>query len=274
MRYCDLYKKSLGQISDPDQAFDVQLLMERVFSLSRTDFFIKKEQPIASPARIKSYYRYFRRLRAGEPVAYILKKKEFYSDWFWVNQHVLIPRPETEILVEQILAKVQQPLDILEIGAGSGNISITLAKYSPVQVIATEISQPAIRVLRKNISFHGVQSKVKVCWSDLFPQSSKKFDIIVSNPPYLSESEWEESPLHIKSFEPRGALVGGKTGLEILERIIDKSRSYLNPGGKLFLEIGYLQHPEVLCLMQRYQFQRITFFSDYQGISRVAYGER
>lgn len=273
MRYRDLYNLSLRRIQDRDKAVDIQIIIEKAFQLSKTRFWLSQNSPITHHTRLRRFYRYMNRLIRNEPLAYILKEREFFSHPFFVNKNVLIPRPETEILVERALEMIRQPCRILDIGAGCGNISIILALQTGSRIWAVESSDKAVYVLKKNIRRHRLEGRVIPLRADLFPGKKFLFDLIVSNPPYLSHREWRNLPPHIKNYEPKEALAAGETGLEILERIIRRSGAYLKPGGSILLEIGFRQQPEVSRLLREAGYLDIAFIDDYSGIPRVAFGQ-
>ena len=252
---------------------DIQLLMEAAFNLTRSEFWIRKNENLTDRSALRKFYRYRRRLLKKEPIAYILKKKEFYGETFYINKNVLIPRPETEILVEQATRVIKTPAQVLDIGAGSGIISIMLAKHTNCRVTAVENSKKALYVLKKNITAHNVGDRVTPLCADLFPPLPGKFNVIVSNPPYVSEEEWGELDPMVRDYEPRAALVAGEKGLAIIQRIIENSPRYLEPGGKLLMEIGYNQKQRVRDILKAAGFSSIDFFNDYSRIPRVAFGE-
>ncbi|MCP5105362.1 MAG: peptide chain release factor N(5)-glutamine methyltransferase, partial [bacterium] len=229
MIYSNLFSNSLALFKAGDKAFDIQLLMEAAFKLTREQFWIKKDETITDDSALRTFYRHRSRLLQNEPVAYILKEKEFYGEVFYVNRNVLIPRPETEILVERAGSFAQDASDILDIGAGSGIISIMLAKQWGAVVTAIENSKEAVYVLKKNIALHGVGERVIIECADLFPPLGRRFDMIVSNPPYIPEGEWRGLDPWVRDYEPKAALAAGYDGLDIIRRIIKDAGSYLKP---------------------------------------------
>ena len=207
-------------------------------------------------------------------MAHILGVREFYSREFHVNRHTLIPRPDTELLVEQALKRSESEDHVLEIGAGSGCVAITLALEKSLHVTALEISRRALRVLRRNIRKHNVVDRVIPCAASLFPSSGPRFHLIVSNPPYLDTKEWESLPSEIREHEPRGALVAGPTGMEILLEIIQRAPDFLIPGGGLLLETGWKQAREVARIMADHGYSSVSVHPDLGGIERVVVGRR
>jgi release factor glutamine methyltransferase len=188
---------------------------------------------------------------------------------------VLVPRPETELLVEKALELLgQKPARVLDIGAGSGNISIVLALNSQAVVTALEKSGPALRILKKNIARFALRRKVRPQAGDLFPGKGEPYQLIVANPPYLSTRDWQRSPAVIRRFEPRGALVAGPAGTEMLARIAGKARAWLAPGGHLLLEIGQGQHGAVSGFLSGAGLREVECVRDYSGIERVVVARR
>ena len=193
---------------------------------------------------------YIKRILEHEPIQYITGKQEFMKLEFFVNENVLVPRTDTEILVEEALDIINKNKlkTVLDLCTGSGAIAISVAKYGDVEkVLATDISPKALEVTNKNIDKHKV--KVKTLESDLFDNINEKFDIIISNPPYI-ETEVIESLAEDVKREPKLALDGGKDGLDIYRKIIEKAWKYLNEEGFLALEIGYNQKKSVLNLIK------------------------
>ncbi|MEN8153857.1 MAG: peptide chain release factor N(5)-glutamine methyltransferase [Acidobacteriota bacterium] len=262
----------LFQISVRDsgkEPADILIIIEKAFDISKEQFWKQKNSDITNKKLLLKFNRYLKRLIKNEPVAYILGNKEFYSEKFLVNKNVLIPRPETELLVEKVLETTSGSSRILDIGAGSGVISIMIAKKTHAEIVATELDKNAIKVLKKNIQKHNVKSIITPLRKNLFPEKRDKFDIIVSNPPYLSVEEYDQLPDSIKKYEPEAALIGGEKGDEIIRRIISGALNYLKPGGFLFLEIGFDQKNRIRKHLSEYGFSDIEFFKDYQGISRI-----
>lgn len=270
MLYSELFSKSLKKFNDEDKSLDLQLLIEFAFSLTREQYWIKKNEKITDNIGLRKFYRYRKRLLQDEPTAYILKQKEFYGETFFINKNVLIPRPETEILVEHAIENInKKPANILDIGSGSGIIAILLAKLTGAAVTAVEKSRKAFSVLKKNIALHGVTEKVLPVYGDLFPAAANEFDMIVSNPPYVSEAEWQELAPGVKDHEPKEALVAGEDGLLVIRRIVEGANYFLKPGGKLLMEIGYKQEESVRKILEASQFSQVEFFKDYSSIPRV-----
>jgi release factor glutamine methyltransferase len=216
-----------------------------------------------------------RRLK-GEPLAYLIQSTEFWSLNLKITRDVLIPRPETELLVEQALHLIEPrrlPMNILELGTGSGAIAIALKKERPDwQVVAVDKSPAALAIAKENANTH--QADILFFESDWFSEvphrTSEKFDLIVSNPPYIAEQD-----PHFQGsirYEPRIALASGLDGLKDLTNIVSKSREYLKPNGLLLLEHGYDQAEAVRSLLKRHHYQNIATVQDLFGNDRVTHG--
>jgi release factor glutamine methyltransferase len=272
--YSELFARSLQKLGRHELTAAVEVLIERAFNLSRTQFWIRRNQEIDNARKLAAFRRAFSRLLKDEPLAYITGEKEFYSHPFTVNRRVLIPRPETEFLVEKALALNPPPATILDIGAGSGNIAVSLALRSDARVWALEKSRAAHSVLKRNIARFALGTSIIPLLADLFPGRPIRFDLIVSNPPYLSCREWDRLPRMIRDFEPREALVAGPKGTEVIEEIICRAPGFLNAGGCLLLEAGKGQHRRVSRLLTESGFSGIEWIRDFQGIPRVVLARR
>ncbi|MBN2399833.1 MAG: peptide chain release factor N(5)-glutamine methyltransferase [Candidatus Aminicenantes bacterium] len=270
MLFSELFAVHLQQLKSGELSTAVEALIENAFAMNRSQFWIRKNQPVRDAAGLRKFRKHFARLLAHEPLAYILGEKEFFGEVFYVNPAVLIPRPETELLVEKALDLAgSKTLRILDIGAGSGNISVIMALKSAAQITAVDRSRPALRVLKKNIVRFGLQKRIRVMAADLFPKQNEPFDMIIANPPYLSGKEWRESPAGIKLFEPEAALLAGPTGTEVLARIIAGAPQHLTPCGHVLLEIGRGQLRAVRGFLKSARLREMDTICDYSGIARV-----
>ena len=211
----------------------------------------------------------------GKPLQYILGHTNFFGFQLKVNQHVLIPRPETEILVELVLEKLKKqlrPCHILDIGTGSGNISIVLAKMANCTITAIDLNDQILHIATQNAQYHQVLEKITFKKSNLFDNLSpdEQFDFIVSNPPYIQDIQ--DLPKEIKDFEPLEALSGGLEGLEIIKKIINNAKKYLSKNGRIFLEISSLDQSEkvINIFKQNGDYKNINIHKDLSGQDRVA----
>jgi release factor glutamine methyltransferase len=205
---------------------------------------------------------------AGEPLQYIRKRTDFYSREFYVDDRVLIPRPETELLVEAALERAPRDGRVIDIGSGSGCIAITIERERPdLRVVSVDRSVDALAVASINLA--RLQSRVQLAASDLLSAIRATFDVIVSNPPYVPLPEYEELAVEVRIHEPRIALTPGPSGLEIIDRIFDEARPLLAPRGHLILEVGYGQEPALRELAHVKGFDVDAFLPDLAGIPRV-----
>jgi release factor glutamine methyltransferase len=223
------------------------------------------------------------RRKSGEPIQYILGETEFYGLPFRVNPSVLIPRPETEHLVEEVLKRAAlfahpriPPLRIVDIGTGSGCIAVALARHLPLaNITAIDLSSDALDLARQNADLNGVADRIRSLQGDLLaPVAGESFDIIVSNPPYVPTADRGSLSVEVRDFEPGLALFAGQDGLDIYRRIAPAAHAALAPGGLLALEIGYGQLAAIEELLTAAGFQSIETIPDLQGIPRVVCAER
>lgn len=218
------------------------------------------------------------RRRLGEPIQYITGEIEFFGLPFHVTPDVLIPRPETEHSVEKVLelaAQFQSPR-IVDVGTGSGAIAIALAiKLSASQITAIDISSAALAIANQNTARNGVADRIRFLEGDLLtPVPNQQFDIVVSNPPYVSETDRAKLSVEVRDFEPASALFAGDDGLAIYRRLIPQAHGALLPSGWIVLEIGFGQDAAIHLLLEEAGFSEIAFTADLQGIARVASARR
>jgi release factor glutamine methyltransferase len=261
---------------------DAEVLLAHARGCQRIALYTAFDEPASDDLRTK--FRALVKDRAeGKPVAYLVGHREFYSMNFRVTPDVLIPRPETELLVVRLLdiAKergVNQPIAIADIGTGSGIIAVVGAKRLPqAQVTAIDASRAGLDVARGNAEAHGVADRIQWIESDLFAAApaGKTFDIIASNPPYVSEAEYEKLAKTVKDFEPRSSLVAGPRGTELIERLIPQSAERLNPGGWLLLETSPMLEPAVRALVEGdSRFELAATIKDLAGHARVVQAKR
>jgi release factor glutamine methyltransferase len=215
---------------------------------------------------------------SGEPIQYILGEAEFYGLPFHVTPDVLIPRPETEHLVEQAIQLAGEFTEphIVDIGAGSGAIAIALAVHLPeAQITTIDVSAKALAIACENAGRNGVGERVRLLAGDLLePVAGEQFDLVVSNPPYVPDGDRELLSVEVREHEPALALFAGVDGLDAYQRLIPAAYAALVPGGYVLLEIGYGQSEGVRALLAGNGFEAIHFVPDLQGIARVACGRR
>lgn len=254
-----------------------ELLLAKSLDLSRVQLYMQFDRPLQE-TELQNFKSLLKRRTEREPLAYILGKKEFYSLEFEVTPDVLIPRPETELLVEksiQPLTPHPSPLSILDIGTGSGCIAISVAKHLPeAKITAVDISKEALEVAKRNAEKHGVEKQIDFIQMDFnspHPSpltSHQKFDLILSNPPYIATDEISKLAPELQ-FEPRSALDGGKNGLDFYKILLPWSFEHLNPEGKALFEIGCDQAESLEKLATNAGFQKISIIKDYAGHPRV-----
>lgn len=254
---------------------DASLLMVAAAGVSRERILVRDF--IADESAIARFDSFVARRAAREPLAYIVGHKEFYSLDFIVTPDVLIPRPETEILVEAALkaAETRGSISMLDIGTGSGAIAIAIAHHAPAaRVTAVDISPVALEIARRNAAKHGLSSRVDLRIADLFEIRDDldplgKFDLIVSNPPYISASEIGSLEPEVRDYEPRIATVAGSDGLECYRRIAAGAGTHLEPGGTVIVEIGAAQNAAVRKIFAREGFAAVSQLSDLAGLPRT-----
>ena len=243
----------------------------RAWLLAHSDFLL-------TPEAAAEYRALIQRRLAGEPVQYIAGEAEFYGLSFHVTRHVLIPRPETEHLVEKAIALAGgfSAPRILDIGTGSGAIAVALAVHLPhASITATDLSSSALAIAQSNARRNGVDSCIRFLAGDLLaPVSGEQFEIIVSNPPYVSAADRASLDVEVREYEPPPALFAGDDGLAIYRRLIPQAVAALVPGGFLALEIGHGQQDDIRSLLAASGFHAIEFIPDLQGIPRVAVAQR
>ena len=257
---------------------DAEVLLCHVLHVDRTQLLMRGHSMLTDQES-RCFRQWVARRELNEPVAYIVGEKEFWSLSFYVNRHVLIPRPETEILVEEVLRILpgidHRPARILEIGVGSGAISVALAaSQENMQMVATDISSEAIAVARLNAAKAGVAERIQFLVGSLFAGLSGVFDVIVSNPPYISDEEFLSLPDDVRKFEPSEALLGGSEGISLHREIIGGSQ-YLEAGGYLIMEIGAGQRRRLEDLLRETgSYANILCRQDYAGCDRVILARR
>jgi release factor glutamine methyltransferase len=267
-------------IDDGEAGRDANLLARHVLGWDRATLYTR-ETDEATPAFVERYDPLIERRARREPVAYVRGEQEFWSRDFAVNPSVLIPRPETELIIEELMACMPKelparPATIADIGTGSGCLAVTAAAELPLaKVIATDISRAALDIARANADRHGVADQITVVESAYVSGVPGPFDFIVSNPPYVTDAEYEDLAPEVREYEPAMALKAGEDGLRDIRQIIDVASTQLVPGGTAFIEIGHQHADAVADLVGGFRsliLKRIS--TDLQSIPRVAIIER
>jgi release factor glutamine methyltransferase len=274
----DWTAKHLAQKSIDAPRLDAEVLLAHAVGCKRIDLYGTRFAEAATPEVRQKYRELIKRRLEGCPVAYLVGKKEFYGYEFAVGSAVLIPRPDTEVLVAEALAEAKKKSDarILDMGAGSGCVPIVLAKKLPnADVTAIDVSPDALAVARGNAEKHG--AKVRFLEGDLFAPlaADDMFDIITSNPPYIAAEDLPTLPIGVRQYEPMLALDGGPGGFAIFDRLVDAARHRLRPGGTLLLEIGSPQETparQKLSAFAEYELGPTVF--DHSGHPRVLRAKR
>ncbi|HTA86710.1 MAG TPA: peptide chain release factor N(5)-glutamine methyltransferase [Silvibacterium sp.] len=252
---------------------DAELLLMHAIGRDRAYLLTHPEAQLTSE-QAAVYEEWLARRERHEPIQYIIGEQEFFGLRLRVTPDVLIPRPETEHLVEAALERMERnaPLRIADIGTGSGAIAVALAHALPMaHLTALDISPAALAVARSNAETHSVSGHIRFCESDLLEAvAGESFDMIVSNPPYVAENEILEP--QVRDYEPTSALFAGATGLDVYERLIPQAQAALKPGGWLLLEIGHGQRDALAQLLSGWS--SVSFVADLQAILRVACAQR
>ena len=244
---------------------DSEILLSKVLEKKREEIIINLDQKICSK-RILIFNNLIQRRSQNEPMAYIIKEKEFWSKNFIVNNNTLIPRPETELMVE-ILAKTfkKKTLSILDVGTGSGCILISLlSELENSKGLGIDISKKAIFIAKKNAKKHKILNNIKFLNKSISSNFNQKFDLIVSNPPYIKSSNLRKLSNDIKKYEPRIALDGGNDGLDLIKKVIYKTKNILKFKGMLALEIGNGQYKKVSKILTQNNFKIEHTIKDYK----------
>ncbi len=287
--------RATGQLSAhpdlrPAALADATLLLLHTLDLDRASLLAHPDRPIDREQQAR-YQRLLERRLSFEPIQYIVGRQDFYGLTLRVTPAVLIPRPETELLVEAVLARLKQEmphssqphrdgwdpatLRIADVGTGTGAIAIALAHLLPrASVTALDLSSAALDVARENAATHRLTERIRFVESDLLAAiaDDEPYDAIVSNPPYIPAEERLTLHPQVRDHEPSQALFAGPTGLELYERLIPQARALLKPGGLLALEIGYGQRDAVAALLSGWN--DLTFLDDLRQIPRVALARR
>ncbi len=252
---------------------DAEVLLGFVLQKSRLQLYLSFEMPVF-PDHLSVFRQLVQRRKEHTPVSYLTNHREFMSIDFYVDSRVLIPRPETEILVEYVLDRTSThgPISLVDIGTGSGAIAVSLAFNRPEwYIVATDISIDALAVAETNATRH--QTQIEFRSGDMLStleSVDNKFDWIVSNPPYISSQDYKILPPDVRNFEPKLALASPPDGLQLIRILIESAPNYLKPNGRLAIEIGKGQRLDVEDFVHRSkQYQKIDFIPDLSGVARI-----
>lgn len=273
----DILRRSAAQLraASASARLDAEVLLQSVLGCNRT-WLMANGDHVLNEAQANYYADLVSRRRTGEPIAYILEEKEFWSLSLQVTSAVLIPRPETEVLVERALQSLNgifAPI-VLDLGTGSGAIALALLRERPdARIVAIDKSSSALRIARKNARKFGLDTSIDFLQSDWFSAlaSPAQYDLIVSNPPYVATGD-SDLEACVARFEPPEALYSDKDGLADLERVVAGSREWLKPGGVLLTEHGAGQADAVRGLLQESNFSTVHTWNDLSGRPRVSGG--
>lgn len=268
-----LYGKQYLKQCNIETSIDAQVILMYVLNFSKIDLFLKNKVIVTTDEQNK-YIELLKKRGKGVPTQYIVGKQEFMSLDFLVNEETLIPRADTEILVETILNVDKNIKYILDIGTGTGCIPISLLHYSKdMKALAIDINLRALELAEHNACINNVEDRITFIQSDLFSNLPdkfiNKFDAIVSNPPYIPTEDIESLMKEVKDYEPYIALNGGIDGLDFYRKITIQSQKYLKSGGFIFYEIGYNQAKDVSCILENSGFTNIHVIKDLSGLDRV-----
>lgn len=277
MQYRECYelgKKALAGADIPEADLDARLLLEFVCGTDRNTLLVHGDREVGE-MEAKRYFDRISERSAHIPLQQITGVQDFMGLEFFVNEHVLIPRQDTEVLVEEVLQNLHDGMDILDVCTGSGCILISLLHYSNNCCgVGTDISSEAIAVAEKNASKLIDDEHISFVQGDLFEKVEGSFDIVVSNPPYIPCDIVETLMPEVRDHEPRLALDGSEDGLLFYRRIVEECKKNLKMGGMLFFEIGYDQGEAVSKLMEDAGFLEVQVKKDYAGQDRVVFGTR
>jgi release factor glutamine methyltransferase len=265
----------------PQPRLDAEVLLADLLDMERIKLYVNFDYPLKKDELIEYRKRVTKRAKR-EPIAYIIGHKEFMSLDFTVEEGVLVPRPETELLVEEIIGyceeqSLKQP-NIVEVGTGTGVIMVSLAHYiEEARILGIDTSSKAVELTKKNIKKHDLQKRLRVLEGDLLEpllkMDKKNVDIVVSNPPYISKDEMKKLPPEVKK-EPELALAGGEEGLEIYHKLIPQAKKVLRPGGLLSLEIGYDQGEKIRASLKENGWKDPKIIQDYSNNDRIVFSHK
>lgn len=265
----------LVQAGVTDARQEAAWLLAHVLGASVGALRLRETESLSQQAH-ETFQGLIKRRESREPIQYILGTEEFMGLTFRVTPAVLIPRLDTEVLVREVAGRLYGPVQVADVGTGSGAIAVALATLLPeATIIGVDISPEALAVAWENAAANGVLERVSLRQGDLLePCRAEAFDAIVSNPPYIDEPEWAELMPEVRLYEPRLALTPGADGLAFYRRLAAEGPSLLKPGGLLAVEVGYQQAAAVRTLFEQAGLQSVTVQADLAGIDRVVVGTR
>lgn len=272
MTYRELYDKGVNRLTEnecKEAPLDARLLLEFVCHTNRNDLLAHGDRAVSSEEE-DQYMDMIVRRATGEPLQYITGEQDFMGLTFYTHESTLIPRQDTECLVEEVMLQLHDGMRILDMCSGSGCILLSLLKYSNDCVgVGAEVQSEAVALARRNAQNLGIEATF--IESDLFSQVQGRYDIIVSNPPYIESAIIETLDREVREHEPVSALDGGEDGLFFYRKIIEGAKGHLSRGGKLFFEIGYNQAKDVSDILNRNGYTEIVVKKDLAGLDRVVY---
>lgn len=254
----------------PNPRLNAEWLMAHALGCKRLDLYVRFDKPL-SEEELGRMRPLVKRRQLREPLQYIIGTTPFHELNLRCDRRALIPRPETEELVERAATLfATPPVRVLDLGTGTGAIALSLAKAWPqAQVCAVDASEEALSLAAENAALNGLDGRVEFIKSDWFTNVKGSFELIVSNPPYLTKEEWESAEPEVKDYEPYSALVADNEGLADLERIMREAPAFLAEGGVLMLETGIAQHPALKVLAEELGYAKAEGFNDLSGRPRV-----
>jgi release factor glutamine methyltransferase len=249
---------------------DAELLLASALDTDRIHLYMDMDRPLVS-RELKAFRLLLKRRKGREPISYILGQKEFFGRPFIVDKGILIPRPETEILVEEAIALAPRDAAVLEIGVGSGAVVVSILLERPdIEAIGCDISKPAVLTTKENARTYGVANRLSLFVGDLFSPISSKFSVIVANPPYIALKDAPFIEDNVIKYEAKEALFAGHDGLDIIKRILEGVTECLCVKGLLIMEVGYNQKGEIERYMDMYKTLVIKkWIKDISGVERV-----
>jgi release factor glutamine methyltransferase len=264
-----------NEIDNP--RLEAEVLLAHLLGIDRMGLYLNYDRPLSEEERT-AYREMIQRRAGGEPLAYIVGYKEFWSMRFAVTPECLIPRPETEHLVEETVrigTELPPPLRVLEIGHGCGAVAIALAKeLEQAQIVATDISPGTRALALENAEAHGVGGRIQFVLGGPFPPGEGPFGLICSNPPYIPTEEVLHLAPEVRDYEPPTALDGGADGLRFFREIAQSAPAFLAKGGWLLMEMGKGQDSQVAAIVKEQGFVHVDFIQDYAGVQRVIRAQR